>query len=271
MKFIFYYQTFSNSIKPVLYSDTPLTHIHLSSIHFGKNWNGSLYIHLNNLSPYDASFDNVWNEMAMASNKGIKVMLMIGGAGGGYAALFSDFSKYYSLLHELIQNKSFIAGVDLDVEEPVEMSNIQKLIYHLKHDFGASFLVSMAPVQSSLQSNGPGMGGFSYKDLLNTDEGKMIDYYNGQFYSDYSETAFSQVIKNGYSPNKIVMGQVAGENIDVKELKKITNKYGDSFGGVFFWEYFQAPPYPNAWLTSMKSILCQPTTEKQSSSYCSIL
>lgn len=271
MKFIFYYQTFSTSIKPVLYPGTPLTHIHLSSIHFGKNWNGSLYIHLNNLSPYDASFDNVWKEMEMASAQGIKVMLMIGGAGGGYASLFSDFTKYYSLLHQLIKDKPFIAGVDLDVEEPVEMSDIQKLIYHLKHDFGKSFLISMAPVQSSLQYDGPGMSGFSYKDLLNTDEGKMIDYFNGQFYSDYSESAFTQVVKNGYAPEKVVMGQVAGESIDVKELKKINNKYGETFGGVFFWEYFQAPPYPNAWLTSMKSLLNKPNSEPRPSKYCCIL
>ena len=26
------------------------------------------------------------------------------------------------------------------------------------------------------------------------------------------------------------------------ELKKTINKYGDNFGGVFIWEYYDAPP-----------------------------
>ena len=44
-KIIFYYQTLS-SLKPVLYETTPLTHIHLASVHFGTDENGQPYIHL---------------------------------------------------------------------------------------------------------------------------------------------------------------------------------------------------------------------------------
>ena len=41
------------------------------------------YIHLNNCPPNDPKFDEVWEEMTWAQNRGIRVVLMIGGAGGG--------------------------------------------------------------------------------------------------------------------------------------------------------------------------------------------
>ena len=45
----------------------------------------------------------------------------------------------------------------------------------------------MAPVQSSLEEDAPGMGGFIYKDLWLSPEGSLIDYFNGQFYGDFSQ------------------------------------------------------------------------------------
>ena len=35
-KIIYYYQTF-NDLNKILYPNTPVTHIHLSAIHFGNN------------------------------------------------------------------------------------------------------------------------------------------------------------------------------------------------------------------------------------------
>ena len=37
---------------------------------------------------------------------------------------------------------------------------------------------TMAPVSPSLETDYPGMGGFVYKDLYNSLEGKYIDYFN---------------------------------------------------------------------------------------------
>ena len=78
---ILYYQTFSD-LTPILIENSPVTHIHLSSIHFGEDTNGNPYIHLNNYSPYNDIFDSVWTNMERAASLGIKVKLMIGGAGG---------------------------------------------------------------------------------------------------------------------------------------------------------------------------------------------
>ena len=43
-RIIYYYQTFTG-LKPILNKDI-VTHIHLSSIHFGTNSDNSPYIHL---------------------------------------------------------------------------------------------------------------------------------------------------------------------------------------------------------------------------------
>ena len=74
-KIIFYYQTFT-SLKPILHKNTLVTHIHLSSIHFGLDVNKLPYIHLNDNNPDNKIFDNVWYEINKASKLGIKIILM---------------------------------------------------------------------------------------------------------------------------------------------------------------------------------------------------
>ena len=74
---IYYYQTF-NSLQNILYSGT-VTHIHLSSIHFGFNSDGSPYIHLNDYHPTDQRFDKVWQELFIAKQNGIQIILMMSG------------------------------------------------------------------------------------------------------------------------------------------------------------------------------------------------
>ena len=252
-KVLIYYQTIT-TLKDILVKNSPVTHIHVSSIHFGLDVSSRPYIHLNNISPYHYTFKAMWEELEEAYNLGIKVKIMIGGAGGGYVSLFSNYHVFYNLLADLIRNKPFLSGVDLDIEEPVELDNVKKLIRSLKTDFGNSITISMAPVQSSLEEDSPGMGGFVYKDLLRSPEGKLIDYFNVQFYSDFSFNAFENVIKNEYLPEMIVMGAMAGEKND-SEIKKCIDKYGNKFGGVFVWEWCFAKPTPKEWAYDISSLL----------------
>ena len=252
-KIIYYYQTLT-TLQPIITTNT-VTHIHLSSIHFGIDNQKDPYIHLNNYSPYSERFDNVWQELFMATNHGIKVILMVGGAGGAFQDLFQDFETNFNLLANLIHNKSnIIKGVDLDIEEEVTLPDVIMLINRLLNDFGINFIISMAPIQSSLQSDTPGMGGFVYKDLYGSEVGKYIDYFNGQFYQDYSLAAYEAVVDNGYPENKVVMGMIMGQDFSTiqKELKKLYQEYGNNFGGVFIWEYYGAPPN---WSLICKSIL----------------
>ncbi len=242
----YYYQTFSG-LGQILVPNTPVTNIHLSSIHFG-NEDNKPYIHLNDNDPYDLIFDKVWDEVEQASKLGIKIVLMIGGAGGGYSTLFSDFETYFGLLNKLLNDKPFISGIDIDIEETVELNNVKLLINRIKKDH-KDYIISMTPIQSSLETDTPGLGGFIYKDLLNSSEGKHITYFNTQFYSDYSLEKYEEVINNGYDPKMIVMGTMdSSVNID-----DIVKKYGQNFGGVYFWEYKFVEPDPLTWAKKMKN------------------
>ena len=72
----------------------------------------------------------------------------------------------------------------------------------------------MAPVQYALETDQSGMGGFVYKDLLNSPEGALISYFNGQFYTNYSAESYNNVINNGYPSNKVVMGMIFSQDIN---------------------------------------------------------
>ena len=114
-RIIYYYQTFSGLDK-ILYSGTPVTHIHLSAIHFGMNPDGSPYIHLNDNSPDASCFDDVWAQIKTASKLGIKIVLMVGGAGGAFTNLFSNYDIYFPMLMSVLRLHPEIIGVDLDVD-----------------------------------------------------------------------------------------------------------------------------------------------------------
>ena len=251
-RIIYYYQTFCGLDK-ILVKNTPVTNIHLSSVHFGIDSNFQQYIHLNNNSPYDKMFDSMWNEIDKANDLGIKIILMIGGAGGGYSSLFSNFELYYDLLYNLIKNKPCIKGIDLDVEEIVKLEDIQNLISRIVADFGEDFIISMAPIQGSMESDGSGMGGFCYKTLLKSEQGKYIDYFNVQFYDSYTLESYDSIISNGYDSKMIVMGTMNPSIFS--ELKKVCEKYKKSFGGVYLWEYMFAQPDGYTWAKNVQGII----------------
>lgn len=243
-RILFYYQTFDNgfSIDP-----STITDIHLSSIHFGIETDGQPYIHLNNMYPDNSQFNQVWADMENISKQGINISLMIGGAGGGFATLFQYYTECYSMLKLLLNKHSFINGIDLDIEEQVALNDIVQLMSDLKHDF-PDLIVSMSPLQSSLQYDNPGMGGFVYKDILKTG---LVDYFCGQFYSDFSLAAFDQCIQNEYSSNQIVMGSINGSG-SATVLAQVKQKYPD-FGGVDSWEY-GTMTNPQQWANQMYAI-----------------
>lgn len=246
-RIIYYYQTFI-PLSLILFSNPFVTHIHLSSIHFGVNNDTSPYIHLNDYPPNSSKFDNVWQNLKVARENNIKNILMIGGAGGAYNYLFSNFEVYYKLLYDVIK-KYPIDGIDLDIEECVNLNDVKMLIKKVKKDFGKDFIISMAPISYALKTNNTGLGNFSYNELYNSEEGKSIDYFNGQFYGDYNFNSYKKVIDNNYPPNKIVMGMLS-EDVSsnfcftYNVVKNLSNTY-PNFGGVFIWEYFNAPPDPN--------------------------
>ena len=259
-RIIYYYQTFVG-LHDLLVKKSVVTHIHLSSIHFMKE-NGQYIIHLNDYQPNNKTFDKVWNDCNKASELGIKIILMIGGEGDAFTKLFNNFNCYYPLLKKLIISKKCIKGVDLDIEESVNLKDVKKLINQLDQDFGKDFIISMAPTQYALENDRPGLGGFVYKDLLKTSEGHRINYFNGQFYNDFSLKSYQSVIRNGYPSNKIVIGMISSQGINfnyiLDEITKI-KKYYPNFGGIFNWEYCDSPPLginnPYKWALLVSSYL----------------
>ena len=259
MKTIYYYQSFcgldklQSHIKDI---DT----IILSSIHFGKNSDNTPYIHLNDHPPYSIKFDKVWHDLQIAYQGGVEIILMVGGAGGAYETLFGNFEKCYPLLKSLLEKYNMISGIDLDIEESVDINNVKKLINKLIGDFGEDFTITMAPVSFALMNDGSGLGGFSYKELYKSPEGKYIKWFNTQCYNSYTLETYDSIIKNGYPPDKVVFGMLSGDydnfNNYLNEIKKVKTKYSD-MKGVFTWEYINAPPDkndPSQWCKIIKNI-----------------
>lgn len=251
MNIIYYYQTFVGLEK--LKNKEDATNIIISSIHFG---NDKLY--LNDNEPDDPKFNKLWEETEEIPNNGVHVSCMIGGAGGAYKELFSNFDLYYSKLQDFLLSKPWIQGVNLDIEEEVSLENVKKLVKLIKRDFGEEFEVTMAPVSSAMENDIPGMCGFVYKDLYNSEEGKMIDYFNCQCYESFTLETYKKIIENGYPEEKIVMGMISGQFKDdsfVKEVHKIKEEYVHA-RGFYDWEYLDAPPNkddPSEWAKLIKT------------------
>ena len=251
MKIIYYYQTFVGLEK--LKNKNSTTDLIISSIHFGDN-----KLYLNDNEPNDEKFKQLWEETETLSKDKLHISCMVGGAGGAFRELFSNFDVYYETLRSFLVSKPWIQGINLDVEETVTIENIKKLISKIRDDFGEKFVISMAPVSSAMESDVPGMGGFVYKELFNSKEGKLIDYYNCQCYESFSLETYKNIINNGYPENKIVMGMMSGQFTDDSfegVVRSIKEKY-PNVCGFYDWEYLDAPPNkddPSEWAKLVKT------------------
>jgi len=165
-------------------------------------------------------------------------------------------------LKKFIQDFPIIKGIDLDIEENVSLTNVKKLINQITLDFGETFIITMAPISNSLSTNYPGLGGFIYKELMESNEGKHINWLNGQFYFQYTKDIYQKCIENGFKPEQIVFGMISSiSNFDqaLNEIKKIKQTY-PNFCGVYVWEYFNCPPeqnHPEKWCETIYKVLIQ--------------
>jgi hypothetical protein len=247
-KIILYYQTLIGLEKIYNDKNNYVTHIHLSSFHFGPNENNNTYIHLNNYSPNDKIFDKTWDDLMKCKNQGIKIIMMLGGAGGAFNYMFRDENTYnecFKLLLKLINDKKdIIDGIDLDIEEYIGLDNCTKLINDLNENLPKDFIFAMAPVADEIMSDTEGMGGFKYSDLLKSGAGKRIDYFNCQFYDYYytMETGIDDYYNacTKIIPRyKLVLGVDYVNDDFYNGLHNICNNC--CISGVYFWEYVNVP------------------------------
>ncbi len=270
---IYYYQTLTD-LSPVINNLNPntqkpfATDIMLSAFHLGNMSDGTL-IHLNRLPPDDPSFNTVWQQLGQLQSMGVSVHMMLGGAAqGSYSSLFGNFSTFYPVLRQTIQNHK-LNGIDLDVEESVSLSNIEMLINQLRSDFGSGFQITLAPVATDVEGGG-GLSGFNYGQLFH-DVGTQINWFNVQFYSGFgslsSTTDYDNAVSHGFPPNKLVAGMLGSANdgsgfVDMNTVantvKQLVAEHPD-FGGVDCWQYFDAMPggqtNPQQWSSLMSQTM----------------
>ena len=198
---------------------------------------------------------------------------MLGGAAKGtFHRLDQDatrFEAYYEPLRNFIQERG-LDGLDLDIEEPMTLGGVVRLIDRLKTDFGSTFIITLAPVAAALISHEviKNYAEFSY-EALEVMRGHQIEWYNTQFYCGWgnlSSTAhFDMIMMRGFPARKIVVGMITNPAngpgwvpFDVLKMVLVVleSRY-PGFGGVMGWEYFNALPgdteKPWEWATWMTS------------------
>ncbi|KAG9229840.1 glycoside hydrolase family 18 protein [Amylocarpus encephaloides] len=274
-RIVIYYQTqhhpdgSSCSILPIITEpNIAVTHVNLAAIHLNDPPG---HITLNNHVPHDHRYVTLWAELRVLQASGIKVLGMLGGAGkGSFTRLDLDeqtFEAYYGPLRDFVRERG-LDGLDLDVEEPMTLAGIIRLIDRLKSDFGDSFIITLAPVAAALMSDDPkhNLSGFSY-EALEVMRGTQIAWYNTQFYcgwGDLSKTAgYDFMVARGYPQHKIVIGMVTNPSngsgwVPFETFQEVLitlkSRY-PGFGGVMGWEYFNSLPgdrdRPWEWATFM--------------------
>ncbi|KAK5110466.1 hypothetical protein LTR62_005817 [Meristemomyces frigidus] len=288
-----YVQTFHDvdgnplDLTKLLSENTQITHVNLAALHINDDPNG---ITLNDVNPNSTYWDTVWSNVTALQNGGIKVLMMMGGAApGSYprlcgtavpAVIVRNISQlaaeiceehgltgrgihqdeaYYSVLRDTIKYHK-LDGMDLDIEEAVDVSCALALLQRLDTDFGSDFILTMAPVASALMPAGPGLSGFDYTTLdsqatsSTRPNGKLVTWYNAQFYNGWGDAStqvnYDALITAGnWLPDRIVMGVLDNENdggsgfVPISTLmatiKQLRVNY-PSFGCAVGWEYWDA-------------------------------
>ncbi|PKS09821.1 hypothetical protein jhhlp_004444 [Lomentospora prolificans] len=274
---ITYYQTHHDSkgehisILPVVRDGhNTVTHVMLAAIHINEDPHA---ITLNDHPPDHPRFQTLWAELRLLQAHGVKVMGMLGGAAPGtYVRLGSDdvtFENYYVPLRDLVRQRG-LDGIDLDVEEKMELGAIIRLIDRLRQDFGPDFVISMAPVAAALLDPNANLSGFDY-EALEVMRGHEIAFYNTQFYCGWGSlenpVMYECILAKGWPIEKVVVGLVTNpENgsgfVDWERLSPVLLALATQyprFGGVMGWEYFNSLPggqeRPWEWAKTMMSII----------------
>lgn len=256
-----YHQTHYNrngeyvSILPLLTEATDcisISHLIVAAIHLNEAPGD---ITLNNDPPNASKNAQLWEEVQIFQDVGIKVLGMVGGAAQGTFRRLdqsdADFEVYYQPLLEMVRT-FHLDGLDLDVEEEMSLVGIIRLIDRLKSDFGDGFLITMSPVATALQGR-PHLSGFDY-EALEVMRGASIAWYHVQFYNNWGHlqdfVGYNAILSRGWRPEKVVVGVLTNPGnghgwIPLEELTRtlaaLTQIY-PRFGGIMGWEYFNSKP-----------------------------
>ncbi len=169
-RIITYYQTHHDSagnhisvLPLVTERGVRITQVNVGAIHLNED---PLAMTLNDHHPDHGRFALLWAELLVLQSRGVKVVGMLGGAAKGTFARLDGpaFQRYYGPLAELVRRRA-LDGLDLDVEEPMSLDGVVRLIDALRRDFGPGFIITMAPVASALLDRHANLSGFDYEEL----------------------------------------------------------------------------------------------------------
>ncbi len=230
----------------------PITHLIIAAIHLNDSPGD---ITLNNDPPTAPKHEVLWEEVTTLQAIGVKVLGMLGGAAkGSYRRLDrsdDEFESYYAPLREVMRRHK-LQGLDLDVEEAMSLEGIIRLIDRLKLDFGADFIITLAPVAQALQGLRH-LSGFDYK-ALEAKRGDRIAWYNTQFYNNWGSFGtfadYDAILCQGWKPEKVVVGFLTNPSlgrgyVEWEELRRtvaVLSQFYRNFGGVMGWEYYCSMP-----------------------------
>ncbi len=161
-------------------------------------------------------------------------------------------------------------GLDLDVEEPMSLDGVVRLIDALRRDFGPGFIITMAPVASALLDRHANLSGFDYEELERL-RGSDINWYHAQFYCGWGDCSnplmYELILARGWPAHKVVMGVLTNSengngwvpwDILADTVPALADR-NPGFGGVAGWEYFNALPggreKPWEWTMFMTALL----------------
>jgi len=280
-RIVCYQQTYHSegeyySLLPLITNPSGVTHVILAAFHV--NWDPN-NLSLNDDPPDHPRYTELWDEVVVLQDSGIKVLGMLGGAAkGSFARLdysqsrtdipMARFEAYYVPLRNTIR-KYNLDGLDLDVEEEMTLPGVIHLIDRLKADFGRNFLITLAPVATALMAGRPHLSGFDHK-LLEEARGSSIAWYNAQFYNGWgglhNTDAYDEIIRNGWRPEKVVAGMLTNPRHggsgyvplewSAAVLSLLVEKY-PNFGGVMGWEYWDSlPQKEHGWKWAFCMTLC---------------
>ena len=233
-RLVLYHQTpHPRALRPLLALDPqPLTHLVLATLHL--NSPPLPPVHLNDHPPSHPTHAALLADARALQRRGVRVLAMLGGAApGSFARLdAADAAGFEAAYAHLRATAEFMRldGLDLDVEEPMSLAGIVRLVRRLKRDFGSAFIITMAPVAPALaaprckdgEEGGElvpprrNLSGFAYADV-EREVGALVDWYHAQFYCGWGDlwtpAAYRRLVRAGEGkgvarPERVVAGTV---------------------------------------------------------------
>lgn len=261
-----YYQTGTQDHNFI--SPAPLLSLATHLIVGAFQLNDDKTITLNNKAP--DSYYRLWFDVAYMQRNGVKVMAMWTGASAN-PGIIGKLEDYYPPLKSCLHHHR-LDGIDLNVKTSTQnIKDTVKLIEQLRTDFGKDFIITLT-LLASARKNGASssnISGFSHS-TLETDSGDDIDWYNVQFYNGMGSMAdttdYTNIVTGvPLDPSRLVAitltnpdnGTTGWVELDTVKatVRRLLLMYGDSFGGVGGWEYYNSKPdavEPWSWAALMK-------------------